>query len=111
MADAPNYYDLMRMYRDQGEPQHAAAIQRAIDAGEEPPKDLVNPKRIRPEVEVDSEESLEIPPRKGPGSSKKAWQEFAKQVSDIEPEIIDNMDQGEVIHMLEVRGVIPREED
>lgn len=107
---AENLYDIMRVYREQGEPEKAAQIQRAIDAGEAPPKDLINPKRLKPEVEVE-DEGIEIPPRKGPGSSKKAWQDFAKQVSDLEPEIIDSMDQAEVIKALEVRGVIPREEE
>lgn len=52
----------------------------------------------------------DMPRRAGKGASREAWQQFAKQTSDLEHEIIDAMDRDTVIKALEAQGIIPRVE-
>lgn len=95
-------------WRTIGHPEHAAQIERAIEAGEAPANWLLNQGPISPETNVDVTD-MEIPPRHGRGSGKSAWAEFATAVSDMNPEIIERMERDDIIAALESKGVIPKE--
>lgn len=59
---------------------------------------------VKPEKEPKTE--VEVPPLTGKGSGLKQWQSFARQVSTIEPEVIEAMSRNDLITVLADRGVI-----
>ena len=71
-------------------------------------KKIWTPESVHPEVPVTIPEDsiLEAPPKVGPGSSAKAWQAFAKQVSDMDHEVIDSMSRSDIVTILTDKGVI-----
>lgn len=91
-----------------GHPEHAATIERAVEAGKEPHPKLMNIGSVSPERVIDASD-IEIPPRVGKGSGKDVWAEFALQVSDLEPEIVERMSRDDVIKSLEIKGIIPKD--
>lgn len=91
-----------------GRPEIGLQITQMMERGEEIPQALLSGSRVNPEKEVARVEFLEQPPRYGKGSGFKRWREFAKETTDIEPEIIDSINKkGALIELLEQRGVIP----
>ena len=60
----------------------------------------IKPEKLLPEVVVDH------PPMVGKGSGNLPWRAFAKQVSDMDPEIIDSMGKQDLITVLRDKGVI-----
>lgn len=83
-------------------------LSRALANDEMPDAALLNLTAVRPQTDVDMGE-VEIPPRDGKGSGVGAWREFAKAVSDMDPEVIDESPKAEIIANLEAAGVIPAE--
>ncbi len=65
-----------------------------------------------PESEINLNDKLAaMPARAGKGSSLKDWKAFARQYSDIEPDVIDAVyKRDEMIALLEANGVIPKAE-
>jgi hypothetical protein len=66
---------------------------------------------IRPETGIDAA-LVEQPRPTGPGSSQKAWVEFASLVTEIEEDVLESLSRDEIIDVLVDRDVIddPRSE-
>jgi len=101
-------YEAMRRHTREGDPVKAYAIQEHINARTKPPGELLYFGDVRPIGGVGA--PPDMPPRVGKGSTRLVWQNFAKQTSDLEHEIIDSMSRDDVIRALEAQGVIPRVE-
>lgn len=56
---------------------------------------------VKPEVPV---ADLPDAPARNAGTPK--WQSFAKQVSDMDPEVVDSMSRKDIITVLEDKGII-----
>ena len=96
-----------------GNPQHAIKLILQMEAHVpfaelEIPGEQKKSLPVRPETTVDTS-LVDIPPRHGNGSSKAAWAEFAKLVSDMDEEVIDQFTRGEIIEILEQRDIIDPE--
>jgi hypothetical protein len=93
-----------------GFPTHALRINIAID-NDEPFNDIMKiPQEIipvRPEVPV--MDLPEQPPFSGKGSGITPWRVFAKKVSDMEPEVIDDLGRPDLIKILVDKGIISEE--
>lgn len=92
-----------------GHPEKAAVLMECLGQNRVPPANLIYFGDIQPETSIDPE-NLAIPPRHGPDSSAENWRKFAKETTDMEPEIIDKMQRKDLISMLEVKKIIPKEE-
>lgn len=84
--------------------------QRALQNDEMPDKSVLNLTNVKPQTDVDMEE-VEIPPRSGIGSGVAKWREFAKEVSEMDPEVIEAMSKDDLIAELETMGIIEAEEE
>lgn len=82
----------MRSEQAAGRPEVAAQIQKAMDRGEF----FLG----SPTVEV------KVPDAPSRGAKKDAWIEYAKQVSDIDHEVIEDSKRSDIIGMLEANGII-----
>ena len=60
-------------------------------------------KMVKPEKVTDI---IPPPPFTGRGSSREVWLDFAKKVSDIEPEILVTLGRNDIITILVDRGII-----
>jgi len=49
------------------------------------------------------------PPKRN--ATKLEWQEFAKKVSEIDHDVIDNVTRDDIIQMLKANGLLPMEEE
>jgi len=101
-------------YSKIGHPEWAARLQLQMD-NEVPfneivlPEELDAPKsQIRPETNV-AVHLLDVPARRGRGSSSAEWRQFARLVSNISTEVLENMGRSEIITVLEDRGILPPE--
>lgn len=104
-------YEAMRRHTREGDPVKAYAVQDHITNRTKPPSELLYFGEVRPAGGIgDGIAPPDMPRRAGKGASRLAWQQFAKQTSDLEHEIIDAMDRDTVIKALEAQGIIPREE-
>lgn len=125
------YLGKIQEWEDKGKPEKAMDIKRAMaedmtleeyyewvldyDLGDsdEAAEIAERVQEILGEVEIEVVPSFNfappeaIPPRSGKGSSKESWEEFAKEYSDIDAEVIDGTDKKSLIEMLEVNQVIP----
>lgn len=93
----------IRHWYTTGDPIKVRDIRRAIAAGEEVDEELLAPVK-------DMKLASAAPPRSGRGGSEKAWKEYAKAYTNLDPEMIDGLDKDDLIVQLEVAGVIPVEE-
>ena len=96
-----------------GQPENKAKIEAQMQAFV-PFNEIVMPdapqsKTLKPETKIDPE-LVEEPPRRGPGSGKGAWVEFASLVSDMDEEVIDQLSRDELVQILIDRDVILAEE-
>ena len=66
---------------------------------------IYRPVRIKPE-KLPSVMVVDHPPLTGKGSGNFPWRKFAKEVSDMDPEIIDSMGKTDIITVLRDKGVI-----
>ena len=90
--DRAQMINKMREFNGKGEPENAAKIQVAMDAGI---FDLGEPDVIVEEVEV--------PDATG---SKAKWVEYALKVSNIDPEVIEAQTKKDLINMLRANGLL-----
>jgi hypothetical protein len=97
--------EAIREHSRRGTPELGARLKKAWEAGEDIPSELLDFSGIKSEKE--NKGILELPPRTGPGSGKKAWTEFAVSVSDLDSAVLDKMNRDEIIEILEARGIIP----
>lgn len=67
---------------------------------------IYQPVKVKPEKPVSVEVTLAHPPITGKGSGNLPWRKFAKEVSDMDPEIIDSMGKTDIITVLRDKGVI-----
>jgi len=67
---------------------------------------LYKPRKVKPEKSVPVEATYNHPPLAGKGSGTGPWQDFAKIVSDIDPDIIDSMGKSDIITVLKGKGII-----
>lgn len=51
------------------------------------------------------------PPLSGKGSGKTAWQNYAKAVTDMDPETVDSMEKDDLISVLTDEGFIASEDE
>ena len=91
----------IRFANKHGRPQDAQKLRQALDAG----------------VYAELTDSIEAPtpapipdppPRRGKNSGQKHWMVYAKLVSTIDHEVIENAKKGDIIGMLEANGLIPK---
>lgn len=100
----------IREHSRRGRPELSYKLRSLVASGEEIPHELLDYDRaVRPENPVSGK--LEVPPRGGQGSGKKAWVEFAAAASDMDEAVLDSMDRDEIIELMEDRGIIDPEED
>jgi hypothetical protein len=106
-----------REYRLTGRPEWARDLQVQIDA-EIPYGEIVLPDeegaadaaKFFPETTV-AAHLVELPTRMGRGSSRVAWVQFARLVSEVESEVIEALTRDGIIQLMEDRGIIlPSEE-
>lgn len=92
-----------------GYPEKASVLWECIQQKRRPPANLLpsNLTGINPETTIDPS-SLEVPPRTGRNATHLIWREFAKKVIDMEPEIVDTLERGDIIGILEDKGVIEK---
>ncbi len=65
------------------------------------------PQKVKPEnPAVPVKATYNHPPLNGKGSGRTPWREFAKTVSDMDPEIIDSMERSDIITVMRDRGII-----
>ena len=67
---------------------------------------IYQPVKVKPEIATEIEPGMDHPPIVGKGSGNFPWRKFAKQVSDMDPEIIDSMGKTDIITVLRDKGVI-----
>lgn len=105
------YWAAIRRWEERGKPEVSGEIRAALDADEALPKKVEQ--ELVFDVPTDVVDSFDFapadqtPPRKGQGSGDKAWREFAREFSDIDDELIDELNKKDLIQMLEVNNVIP----
>lgn len=99
-----------RQWAQMGYPIEVRDINRALAAGKPVPERLLHPKRVRPETNENDAAAYEVPPRSGKGSGVAAWREYADVVTDVEPDVLESMDRGDIIELLENRNIIDKEE-
>ena len=66
---------------------------------------IYKPVKVKPE-KLPSVMVVDHPPLTGKGSGNLPWRAFAKEVSDMDPEIIDSMGKQDLITVLRDKGVI-----
>jgi len=99
----------MNHWHSHGQPEKAKVLNECLAQNRTPPSNLVYFGDVRPETGVDPSK-VKIPARYGAEASQKNWAAFAKQTTDMEPEILEKMTRRDIVSMLEVKGVIPVEE-
>jgi hypothetical protein len=99
----------IRHWSSIGEVIKARDLRRQLAAGGPIDPKLLHVGRVKPTADV--EDVMEEPARTGRGSGIKNWQEFAKAMTDMDPEVIEAMEKDELILALESNGVIATEEE
>lgn len=99
----------IRRHNSSGHPEVSAILRQHLNDKTSPPQHLViDANKVRAEKVIPKD--LEVPPRFGPGASQEKWAKFANAVTDIEEEVVAKMGRDDIIHMLEVKKIITREE-
>lgn len=99
----------IRHWTSVGEVIKARDLRRQLESGEDIDPKLLHVGRVKPTADV--AEVMEEPARTGRGSGINNWREFAKAMTDMDPEVIDAMEKDELILALESNGVIAAEEE
>ncbi len=96
-------YDLDK----RGKPEIGAKINYQVSEGASfsALEKLWKPKTVKAEIPV-ADPTMAAPPLIGKGSGIVAWQNFAKEVSDMDPEVIDAMSKPDIMTVLKDKGVI-----
>ena len=91
----------IRHAKKHGRPQDAQKLQQAFDAGVYA--------ELTDSVEAPTPEPIpDPPPRRGKGSGAKNWLAYAKLVSHIDHEVLENAQKDDVIGMLEANGLLEK---
>ncbi len=53
--------------------------------------------------------TTEQPPLSGKGSGTEAWRDYAKEVSDLDDEVIDDMSKEDLVEALKAQGIVEGE--
>ena len=98
----------IRYAQKHGRPQDAQKLRQALDAGVFA--------ELTGSIEAPEPEPLpDPPPRRGKGSGVTSWLEYAKLVSQIDHEVLENAQKDDIIGMLEANGLLeklpPKEDD
>jgi len=97
----------IRELKRTGRPEKAYQLQVAIKEGRTPAKHLLYDQGESPE---EKEIIGEMPPRTGRGSGKVEWEAFAREHTDWPDELIEGAGgRDDLIKMLELNGIIPKE--
>jgi hypothetical protein len=99
----------IRHWTSVGEVIKARDLRRQLESGGDIDPKLLHVGRVKPTADV--AEVMEEPARTGRGSGINNWREFAKAMTDMDPEVIDAMEKDELILALESNGVIAAEEE
>jgi hypothetical protein len=99
----------MRRHSKNGRPEVVAQLKQHLANETLPPRHLVVEGAYKANRFI--EEDLEVPDRAGPKSKKALWIDFAMKTTDMEREVLDKMGRDDIISMLEVKGIIDKEED
>ncbi len=84
-----------------GRPQDGSKLRQALEAGVYA--------ELTDSVEAPTPAELpDPPPRGGKGSGIKKWLAYAKLVSQIDDEVLENAQKDDIVGMLEANGLIPR---
>ena len=102
---------MIRTWGQKGHPEKSNRLRAHLREQTRPPAELLSTGPVKPEKPIDNPDDIEIPPRNGKGATKDVWAEFAMNVADVEEEVVDRMGRGDIIAMLEAKGVIPEEGD
>jgi hypothetical protein len=94
-----------RTFNRKGQPEKAAALMLQYENEVDFDKLLGSDEDKQAEVD-----EMPHPPRSGPGSGKDAWQSFAKEISDLEDDVIDKMKREEIVQFLEEADLIEVED-
>lgn len=108
-VDEVTVVEMVRHWHRVGRPEYGNRLKALFQAGDEIPYYLLDRVGVRSEKDITGK--LEVPPRSGRGSGVVKWREFAAQVSDMAPEVLNKMERGEIIEFLESREIIPEEEE
>src|SRR3990172_9440016 len=101
--------EAIRHWSSRGDPMKSRDLYRHLNAGTVPPAELLNTTPIRPNKPGVDHTTLTVPPRVGQGGSIGVWRKFAREVSDMDPEVIDAMGREDLIAQLERMRIIPTE--
>lgn len=100
--------EMIGFWVSKGRDENAFAIRSAIEAGKYPPNRLMSVGVVKPQKDVRVSES-DIPPRNGKGSDARSWVKFAKMVSRTDESVLERMSRDDIINLLEVEEIIPKE--
>jgi len=89
--------ETIREYNRKGQPERAEPYRIAL---------ANNVMYVEPEVDDSAE--VEVVPQPAKSSKKEVWQAYAIEISDIDPEVINNASRKDVITMLVVNELIER---
>ena len=97
----------IRELKRTGRPEVAAKIALALENGQMATLELM---AGDDEVVTETGEIEAIPPRRGKGASRAMWVAFAREITDWDDEVIDNLGRrDDIIRTLEANGYIPQE--
>lgn len=106
--DSDTIREAIREHSRRGHPEKGAQLKKLWGDGSDPqeiPSELLDFTGIKSEKATTG--LLEMPPRTGRGSGKEAWAEFAAEVSDLDPVVLEKMNRDEIVDILESRRIIP----
>jgi hypothetical protein len=96
-----------------GAPEKAQRVALMME-NEHPYQDIMSyveggqPTPVKPEIAT--ADLPPVPDYTGNKATNSAWRSFAKKVSDMEPEVIDDLGRTDIIKILSDKGIIPAPE-
>lgn len=103
------YVQAIRHHNVHGRPEIAQRIRAAYEAGEELPEDKQHYLDTSKPYLTPPRETPPPPPRHGQGATRDAWRAWMKEVTDMDHDLIDETNRGDLISIAEAEGLIPRE--
>lgn len=101
-------HNKVRQLRDHGKAQAGLLLRDRFKRGELIEAWEYGITNVKPEREgIIDARILEPPPHTGRNSGADKWREWMKQVSDIDPEIIDNLTRKDIVELAQERGILP----
>lgn len=97
-----------------GSPERAQRVALMVE-NEHPYQDIMDyvetGKGLDVKPEIPTVDLPPIPPYTGNKATNPAWRSFAKKVSDMEPEVIDELGRKDIVKILTDKGIIPGPEE